>query len=269
MSKIWITSDWHFCHSKSFILEPRGFSSAEEMNKEIIRRHNELVSPDDIVYCLGDCGLGGPDTLDEIKNCIEALNGSIHVITGNHDSPRRIDMYLNCKNVEDVSFYATQLRYRKYTFYLSHYPTLVGNQDGDKPLKARLINLCGHSHYSDRWADWDKGLIYHCEMEAHDCKPILLNDIIEEIKDKIQKRRIEVLEGLNTLTSINIDTADLTDRMAREFPPIVPLDAAASIMSTQSRCDKCVYIRQTCGDDDYFGTCKHYKRDPPDGGYYG
>ena len=35
------------------------------------------------------------------------------------------------------------------------------------------------------------------------------------------------------------------------------------------RCNKCVYSTRTCGHTDNHGECKQYKRDPPDGGYYG
>ena len=35
------------------------------------------------------------------------------------------------------------------------------------------------------------------------------------------------------------------------------------------RCDKCVYLPETCGQTDKNGKCWKYKRDPPDGGYYG
>lgn len=182
---IWITSDLHLNHNKDFILKPRGYASVDEMNNAIINNINNLVSPTDTLYILGDLCLGGTENLEENKELIEQIRSNLIIITGNHDGPRRIDMYETCKNVQEVYMHATTLRYRKYTFYLSHYPTLVGNQDGDKSLKARLINLCGHSHYLDRWADWDKGLIYHCELEAHNCEPVLLDDIIEEIKNKI------------------------------------------------------------------------------------
>lgn len=39
--------------------------------------------------------------------------------------------------------------------------------------------------------------------------------------------------------------------------------------SVQPRCDKCVYLKGTCGQTDKNGKCQKYKRDPPDGGYYG
>lgn len=39
--------------------------------------------------------------------------------------------------------------------------------------------------------------------------------------------------------------------------------------TVQPRCDKCVYLKETCGQTDKDGKCWKYKRDPPDGGYYG
>ena len=44
---------------------------------------------------------------------------------------------------------------------------------------------------------------------------------------------------------------------AQENPSIYP------------RCDKCVYLPWDCGKTDKNGKCTKYKRDPPDGGYYG
>ena len=41
------------------------------------------------------------------------------------------------------------------------------------------------------------------------------------------------------------------------------------VMQSKSRCHKCVYETQCSRDKDYFGTCPNYKRDAPDGGYYG
>lgn len=35
------------------------------------------------------------------------------------------------------------------------------------------------------------------------------------------------------------------------------------------RCDKCVYLKELCGQTDENGKCRKYKRDPPDGSYYG
>lgn len=182
---IYISSDFHLNHNKEFLYKPRGCHSIEEMNQMLIDKHNSLVRPQDNVYVLGDICLGGADSLAANKALIEQFNGNLHIIQGNHDTARRIDMYETCKNVVEVLGFAEMLVYRKYHFYLSHYPTLTSNQDFDKPLKAKVLNLCGHSHINDRWADWNKGYIYHVEPEAHNGFPCLLDDIIEEFKEKV------------------------------------------------------------------------------------
>ena len=62
MGKIFLTSDLHFCHDREFVYKPRGFSSIDEMNSEIINRWNSVVNCDDVVYLLGDVMLGDNST---------------------------------------------------------------------------------------------------------------------------------------------------------------------------------------------------------------
>lgn len=123
--------------------------------------------------------------------CLRRLNGEIKIIRGNHDTDARWQLYGTLPNVELLG-YATMLKYKKYSFYLSHYPSITGNFDYDKPLRQQVINLCGHSHVQNPFADIDKGLIYHCEMDANNCYPVLLEDIIEEMKTK-NKECIEMV----------------------------------------------------------------------------
>lgn len=182
MSNIYITSDWHFCHNKPFIYEPRGFSSVQEMNEAIIENHNKIVKPEDTVYCLGDCMLNDDK---EGCNCIHRLNGRIYIIAGNHCTSNRWQKYANIRYDITPIGLAYLLRHHGYNFYLSHYPTMTSNLDVDKPLKQRLVNLCGHVHTQDKFKDMDKGLIYHVELDAHNMKPVLLDDVIEDIKNYI------------------------------------------------------------------------------------
>ena len=180
---IFVTSDWHFCHQREFIYRPRGFENVYEMNEAIIIRHNAIVQPDDDVYVLGDLMLNDNE---EGTHCVKQLKGNLHVVRGNHDSETRMDLYNKCHNIVEVTE-GQFLNYHNYHFYLSHYPCLCGNLDNDKPLKARVISLCGHSHVQDPFADWDKGLIFHCEMDTNNCTPWLLDDIIERIKEAINE----------------------------------------------------------------------------------
>ena len=116
--------------------------------------------------------------------CLCRLNGNIKLIQGNHDSSARCKKYAQLHNVELLGL-AANLKYNKYNFYLSHYPTITSNFDVDKPLVCRVINLCGHSHTDNPFVDFDKGLIYHVELDAHKNTPVLIDDVIEDIKKKL------------------------------------------------------------------------------------
>ncbi len=185
---IFLTSDFHLSHNRDFVYAARGFASVEEMNETIVKRFNEVVSPDDIVYILGDLCLGGgsEEVKQENKRLIESLNGDLKVVLGNHDTPARVALYQSCRNVQIFGF-ANMIQYKKYHFYLSHYPSLTSNWDDDKSLKQRVINLCGHSHYTDPLKDMDKGPIYHVECDAHNCYPVALDKIIEDMKIYLDK----------------------------------------------------------------------------------
>lgn len=176
---IYMCADWHFNHNKDFIYKSRGFSSVEEMNKALVYNHNKIVRPDDDVYVLGDLMLGA-DAAAGI-DLIKQLNGDLHIVYGNHDTERKKEFYKKLPNfVEGAD--ALTLKYKGYHFYLSHYPSVTSNLDYDKPLKQRLLNICGHSHTNNPWNDTDKGYIYHVEMDAQNNTPISLENIIIAFK---------------------------------------------------------------------------------------
>jgi calcineurin-like phosphoesterase family protein len=178
--KIWITSDWHFGHDREFIYKARGFSSIEEMNEAIIERHNSVVAPQDIVYCLGDCMLGDNEKGIE---CIKRLNGEIHIIPGNHCTNTRIKLYHeNHFNVEADAF---RLKQGKYSFLATHYPMLTGNLEKES-LTQMTLNLYGHTHQTTHFFH-DLPYCYHVGMDAHDCYPVSLDTIIQEMKDKVEE----------------------------------------------------------------------------------
>ena len=121
---IYLTSDWHFCHDQPFIYEQRGFKNIDEMNEAIIAKHNSIVSPEDDVIVLGDLML---NNTEKGIRCVNRLNGNLHIVYGNHDTPKRIQEYVNLKLDTEFWGYAIPYKYKKYIFYLSHYPTLTIN----------------------------------------------------------------------------------------------------------------------------------------------
>lgn len=80
--KVWFTSDTHFCHENIVKFSGRPFADAAEMNGELIRRWNETVPEDGIVFHLGDFCQGGSRQWNEI---LYRLHGKIYLILGNHD----------------------------------------------------------------------------------------------------------------------------------------------------------------------------------------
>lgn len=187
MKKIWLVSDLHLGHDKEFIWGARGFKSVEEHDAEIIERWNKVVNAEDDVYILGDLILGDSEAgIEKLKQ----LHGNIFIIYGNHDTKARQKLYAELPNNFEICGYATTLKYKKFHFYLSHYPTLTSNNDNDKPLKARVINLCGHTHSDNIYSDMDKGLIYHVDLDANNCYPTLLDDIIINIQDYLTEKEL-------------------------------------------------------------------------------
>lgn len=178
--KIWFCSDWHFCHQKEFLWKDRGFNSVEEHCEEIVRRHNSLVSDEDEVYVLGDLMLN--DNEKGLKY-IKRMKGNLHIILGNHDTGTRIQLYRGLPQVKMVA-YATIIKYRKAHFYLSHYPTLTANYDDDKPWHKNLISIHGHTHQTMNFMDENNPYMYHVGLDSHNCYPIEINDVMEEIRQK-------------------------------------------------------------------------------------
>lgn len=187
MSRIFIMSDPHFNHNREFIYKARGFNTIEEMNETIIANINSVVDANDELYILGDVclGGGGSEVLAKNKALIERLNGRIHIILGNHDTPQRIAMYTNCKNVYSANEYATMLHYNGYHFYLSHFPTITGNLEKES-LKKCTLNLFGHTHQTTNFYQ-DMPFMYHVGVDSHNCYPVLLDDIIEEMHAKVKE----------------------------------------------------------------------------------
>ena len=82
---IWFTSDTHFNHNNIIRFCNRPWNTVEEMDKALIENWNSVVKPDDIVFHLGDFAFA-PNS--KWKTLLQALNGKIYLIVGNHDEIR-------------------------------------------------------------------------------------------------------------------------------------------------------------------------------------
>lgn len=179
MNKTYFTSDLHFMHDRAFIYEPRGFSSIYEMNEAIIKNFNEVMDWSDDLYILGDCFLNNNE--EGIK-LMKRLPGMKHVIWGNHDSDARKEL------IEDAGIhilgFAHMQKFNGQSFYLSHYPTLTSNLDENKNIKARTLNLFGHTHSKNKFYE-GRPYMYNVALDAHNCYPVEINTILADIKKEI------------------------------------------------------------------------------------
>lgn len=188
MSRVWITSDLHIGHNKDYIFRDRGFKSIEEHDRALVANWNELVGGEDIVYILGDVML--KHDLDDTDfayglSVLEQLKGKLVIIRGNHDTVGKSERYKSLANVLRAGEAALYLDYPesgRYHFYLTHYPTLISHKKL-KSVKTALINIYGHTHQKEHFYN-NHPYMYCACMDAHDLKPVLLDEIIEEIKLK-------------------------------------------------------------------------------------
>lgn len=119
--------------------------------------------------------MGGNET--EWNRIYKNLNGNKKFICGNHDTIKKIERYVNDYNMENLGL-AFLYRYsKKRNFYLSHYPTLVGNYKEEKFYWC----LSGHTHSTNPFENGE-GCVYNVAMDAHNCTPISIEKIIKDIE---------------------------------------------------------------------------------------
>lgn len=176
----YFTSDLHIGHNKEFLWGARGFSSIEEHDTAIIKRWNDIVWPEDTVYILGDLCMSSNE--EEWNRVYKVLNGHKIVITGNHDTDNKLKRYVKeynmiCKGYADMYKYN-----KKINFFLSHYPTLINNHEN----KRFFWNLSGHTHSKDPF-QFGWGCVYNVAMDAHNCTPISIEQIIKDIQKYREK----------------------------------------------------------------------------------
>ena len=178
---IFFTSDTHFCHNKPFLYEPRGFGSVEEMNEAIVERWNNIVKPEDEVYHLGDFAL---NDIDAAIPYINRLNGTIRWILGNHDTDKKRGKIIEeCPHVWEIG-YAYLIKYdKKFSIYMSHYPTLTANYD-DKKFTQHVIALHGHTHQQKNWLDPRNPFTYHVGVDSHNCTPVHIDEVLTDVRQR-------------------------------------------------------------------------------------
>ena len=161
------TSDEHYGHAKgdSSIIKfcNRPFDNIYEMDQEIIRRHNEVVSNSDIVIHAGDFAFRNKLPVDKY---IKQLNGEHIFLKGSHDTWMKGDSFSGwAKQIEDQ--YVVVCHYAMLTWPRSHYGSwqLYGHSHGNLNL-----NIMGKQ--------------YDIGVDNNNFYPVSFNQIKEIMKNK-------------------------------------------------------------------------------------
>ena len=170
---IYFTSDTHFYHTNIIVYCNRPFENVFEMNNAIIERWNAIVNSDDTVYHLGDFAFG---KYYRISSTLEQLNGSVHLIRGNHDrsvSAMKRAGFADVYNSLSLELDGTKL-------FMSHKPLTDAPHLKEQIDKAN-IHLCGHVH--TRWLRHGKTI--NVGVDKWDFQPRALDELLAACDEEL------------------------------------------------------------------------------------
>jgi len=141
------------------------------MNESMVQEWNALVSPEDVVYILGDVAFL---PAQKAVNYLHRLNGSKILIEGNHDRKLLNDKsFRQC--FDEVTAYK-RLMYQDTLIIMSHYPFLEWDQ-----MHRGSLHFFGHVHGGTTGQEQ-----YRCMDVGMDATGAIVVDIqtaIDRIKD--------------------------------------------------------------------------------------
>ena len=165
----WFTADWHIGHNNIIKACRRPFHYFMEMDEILVKRFNEKVSQEDIVYFLGDFSFSGRERFEEIFHQLHFKE--FHFIRGNHDD--RIKNFEGFTSISDIKY----IKIFEQKIMLSHYALRSWRADN-----FGSWNLHGHSH--------GKLKVFENQLDVG----VDTNDFypysFEEVKNKIEEQNL-------------------------------------------------------------------------------
>ena len=165
-------SDTHFGHKKLIQMSPslqRYGQSYDILERNIIEAWNNKVKLGDLVYHLGDFMFY--KDLDNALRLIDALNGQIYFILGNHDDSKIFYNNKLLKKVAKVTREATKIKDGDNTIILHHYPMWDWQS-----MWRGSYHFYGHIHEENRYP---RPKSYYVGMESIGIAPLSFEEIIK------------------------------------------------------------------------------------------
>lgn len=170
MPETFFISDTHFGHERIIHLSKRPFASIEEMNETLVNNWNKIVGPKDIVWHLGDFGMGSDAPANSFA---ERLNGEIHLIEGNHDQITIRDCagsFASIQLMKTISLDGQKI-------VLCHYPM----REWDKSWRGSW-HLFGHVHGRLDTEPYSKSM--DVGVDSNSYRPLSFEDVREFMDDQ-------------------------------------------------------------------------------------
>lgn len=161
----YFTSDQHFGHANIIKYCDRPYATYKIMDKALIDNWNSVIKDEDEVFVIGDFSLTRNHEM--IRSLLEKLNGTKHLILGNHDELKPFS-YVNC----GFASVHTSLKIED-TIYLIHDPASAA------VLKKDDILLCGHVHTLFTEIESENGVrVINVGVDVRDYKPVSLEELL-------------------------------------------------------------------------------------------
>jgi len=204
------TSDQHFGHANILKYEEASrrnqhgcqFSSVEEMDDYLVDQWNAVVTPDDLVYCLGDFCYN----YQQMCDVLPFLNGIKILIVGNHDPFFKKLIDSDPRSKLDAHKLARQAGFAEMHLHLeidmpgiglvrlAHFPYLPPNMDELPAVELRYLEnrppcrkekLLIHGHVHSQWLEHKyPGLprMFNVGVEMWGMQPVGEAEIVERFR---------------------------------------------------------------------------------------
>jgi calcineurin-like phosphoesterase family protein len=179
MVRVWFTSDLHLNHSMLVQKGHRPFANVEVMNNTLINNWNDVVRTEDTVWVLGDVGMG---STQQFLPMVPRLNGTKHLIAGNHDGCWSGHRFAHKALPEWLRFFETvqsfaRRRINGQSVLLSHFPYAgAGDHTSTERYAEYRLHDTGlwllHGHVHAEWRV--RGRMINVGVDVNSFTPVSL-----------------------------------------------------------------------------------------------
>ncbi len=183
MAKFW-TADLHLKHKAILRHCPHRketFGTIDKMDADLIKRHNEVVKPDDEVWVIGDFAWPKADQNHFYTSTLEKMNGTKHLVLGNHDECKPF-YYVNAGFASVHT--ANIIKIGDYKVCMAHDPSVWNAVPND------MIFLCGHIHLM--FKALPKQRIVNVGVDAWDYYPVSWEQIINLLTTHKDEEKLNI-----------------------------------------------------------------------------